>query len=57
LSCPKCKRDSYERKYSLLSAAVINRLWFQSTFDVVRAKLKDQKTNQRMVHAILKEGY
>jgi DNA topoisomerase-3 len=26
LSCPKCKRDSYERKYSLLSAAVINRL-------------------------------
>jgi DNA topoisomerase-3 len=58
LTCPKCKKGTVMKGNTAYGCSHYKSgCDFKVPFDVVRAKLKDQKPTKEMVHAILKEGY
>jgi DNA topoisomerase-3 len=58
LTCPKCKKGTVMKGNTAYGCSDYKSgCDFKVPFDVVRAKLKDQKPTKEMVHAILKEGY
>ncbi|WP_040473791.1 type IA DNA topoisomerase [Flavobacterium frigoris] len=57
LACPKCQKGTVIKGNTAYGCSAYKYgCDFKVTFDVVRAKLKDQKPTKELVHSILKEG-
>jgi DNA topoisomerase-3 len=58
LTCPKCKKGTVMKGNTAYGCSEYkSACGFKVPFEVVRAKLKDQKPTKELVHAILKESF
>ncbi|MFT7164264.1 MAG: DNA topoisomerase-3 [Flavobacterium sp.] len=58
LACPKCQKGTVMKGNTAYGCSEYKSgCDFKVPFEVVRAKLKDQKPTKELVHAILKEGF
>ena len=58
LECPKCKKGTILKGHTAYGCSDYKLgCDFKVPFDLVRAKLKDQKPTKELVYSILKEGF